>query len=183
MIRPEEVYKIGQIGKPHGVKGEMSFTFTDDVFDRVECDYIVCRIDGIFVPFYVEDYRFRSDTTALLKLEGIDTTDQTRAFTNVDVYFPKKYACRAEEEDERELTWNVFVGYTVTDTVHGLLGDIVEVDNSTVNTLFVVDREGEELLIPAQESFIVKMDNKKRKMLVTLPDGLLHLDLSDDGDH
>ena len=41
MIRQEEVYKIGKIGKPHGVKGELSFLFYDDVFDRTDSDYVV----------------------------------------------------------------------------------------------------------------------------------------------
>ena len=41
MIRQDEVYKIGQLGKPHGVKGEISFSFTTDVWDRVEADYLV----------------------------------------------------------------------------------------------------------------------------------------------
>ena len=36
MIRKEEVYKIGIFNKPHGIHGELSFTFTDDIFDRVE---------------------------------------------------------------------------------------------------------------------------------------------------
>ena len=39
MIRQEEVYKIGKIGKPHGVKGELTLFFDDDVFDRVDADY------------------------------------------------------------------------------------------------------------------------------------------------
>ena len=38
MIRKEEVYKIGRITKLHGIKGEVVLNFTDDVFDRVECD-------------------------------------------------------------------------------------------------------------------------------------------------
>ena len=54
MITREELIRIGRFNKPHGVKGELSFTFTDDVFDRTECSYIVCEIDGIFVPFFVE---------------------------------------------------------------------------------------------------------------------------------
>ena len=33
MIRKETVYRIGRIGKPHGVDGEVSFHFDDDVFD------------------------------------------------------------------------------------------------------------------------------------------------------
>jgi 16S rRNA processing protein RimM len=39
MIKKDEVFKIGIFNKPHGVKGEISFTFTDDIFDRVECEY------------------------------------------------------------------------------------------------------------------------------------------------
>ena len=42
MIRPEEVYKIGMFNKPHGIGGELQFTFTDDIFDRVEAEYVVC---------------------------------------------------------------------------------------------------------------------------------------------
>lgn len=64
MIRKEEVYKIGIFNKPHGIHGELSFTFTDDIFDRVEAEYLICLLDGIFVPFFIEEYRFRSDTTA-----------------------------------------------------------------------------------------------------------------------
>ena len=69
MIKKDEVFKIGIFNKPHGVKGELSFTFTDDIFDRVDCEYLICLLDGIFVPFFIEEYRFRSDTTALVKLK------------------------------------------------------------------------------------------------------------------
>ena len=63
MIRQEEVYKIGKIGKPHGVKGELTLFFDDDVFDRVDADYLVLLIDGILVPFYFEEWRFKSGET------------------------------------------------------------------------------------------------------------------------
>ena len=59
MIRRDEVYKIGKLGKPHGVKGEITFAITDDVFDRVDAEYLVLDIDGILVPFYLEEYRLR----------------------------------------------------------------------------------------------------------------------------
>lgn len=118
MIRKEEVFKIGIINKPHGVKGEVSFTFTDDIFDRVDCDYLILLLDGILVPFFIEEYRFRSDNAALVKFEGIDTAEKARSFTNVEVYFPKKYM---EEQDEIT-SWNFFVGFKVHDVHHGDLG-------------------------------------------------------------
>ena len=179
MIKKEEVYKIGLFNKPHGIHGELQFTFTDDIFDRVDCDYLVCLLDGIFVPFFIEEYRFRSDSTALVKLEGVDTAERARAFTNVEVYFPVKYA---EEVGDGELSWNFFVGFRMEDVRHGELGEVVEVDTTTVNTLFVVEQEdGEELLIPAQEEFIVEINQEKKLITVELPEGLLNLeDLEED---
>ena len=70
------------------------------------------------MPFFIEEYRFRSDTTALVKLEGVDTSEKARMFTNVEVYFPKKYV--GEEEDSDDIpTWNYFIGFKVEDVNHG----------------------------------------------------------------
>ena len=162
MIKKEEVYKIGLFTKPHGIHGELQFTFTDDIFDRVDCDYLVCLLDGIFVPFFMEEYRFRSDSTALVKLEGVDTAERARMFTNVEVYFP--------------VSWEFFVGFRMEDVHHGMLGEVVDVDTATVNTLFIVEREGEELLVPAQEEFIRGIDQQQKLITVELPEGLLNLD-------
>lgn len=174
MIKKEEIFKIGVFNKPHGIHGELSFSFTDDIFDRVECDYLICMMDGILVPFFIEEYRFRSDSTALVKLEDVDSAEKARAFTNVEVFFPLKYV---GEENEGELSWNYFVGFHLSDVRHGGLGVVSDVDAATMNTLFVVDRpDGSELLLPACEEFIKELDHKKKKIVVDLPDGLLHLD-------
>ena len=85
MIRRDDVYKIGKLGKPHGVKGEITFAITDDVFDRVDADYLILDIDGILVPFYIEEYRFKNDENVLVKFEDIDTQEQVRAYTGCDV--------------------------------------------------------------------------------------------------
>ena len=170
MIRSDEVYKIGVFNKPHGIKGELQFTFTDDIFDRVDCDYLICLLDGILVPFFIEEYRFRSDTTALMKLEGVDSDRQARMFTNVEVFFPKKYL---DEDDNEVLTWQYFIGFRVLDKQHGDLGEITAVDDSTMNILFCIEKDGEELLLPAHEEFIRNIDKKKREILVQIPEGLL----------
>ena len=171
MIKREEVYKIGVLNKPHGIHGELQFTFTDDIFDRVEAEYLICMIDGILVPFFMEEYRFRSDTSALVKFEGIETAEQARAFTNVEVYFPIKHV--TDDSGTGELTWNFFVGFRVEDLCHGELGEVAEVDDSTANTLFVVEGKSGELLLPACEEFIVGVDREHRVLTMNLPQGLL----------
>lgn len=170
MIKKEEVFKIGIINKPHGVKGEVTFTFTDDVFDRVEdCDYLILLLDGIFVPFFIEEYRFRSDNAAIVKFEDVDTAEKARMFTNVEVYFPVKYM---DEQDEIT-SWNYFIGFEVEDVNHGNLGQIVDIDDATMNVLFIIEKDGEEILLPAHEEFIVDLDRKKKYMKVNIPEGLI----------
>ena len=111
----------------------------------------------------------------MVKLEDIDAAGQARKFTNDDVYFPTKVA--AEDEDDGELTWAFFVRCRMEDAQQGLLGTIIEVDESTINTLFVVERlDGEELLVPAQEEFLLGIDQENRVVTVELPQGLLDLE-------
>ncbi|MDO4184874.1 MAG: ribosome maturation factor RimM [Bacteroidales bacterium] len=175
MIREDEVYLAGVLNKPHGTKGELQFTIADDAFmadDEEELDFIFCRLDGILVPFYVEEYRFRSDTTMLLKLEGIDTEADARRLTGVEVYAKQDERTPAEDEP---LTWSFFRGCTVEDVQAGNLGKITLVDNSTLNTLFIIKQGDKELMVPAQEDFIVSIDRAKRHIVMNLPTGLLTL--------
>lgn len=174
MIRPEEVYRIGKIGKPHGVNGEVSFMFDDDVFDRVEADYLVLLVDGILVPFFFEEYRFKSNETALVKFCDIDTKEQAQELTGRDVYFARSLA----ESDESAMTLHSVTGFTLTDITDGdkLIGTITHVDDSTVNILFNVRTpEGRDILIPASEDFIKDINTERRDIKVCLPEGLLDL--------
>ncbi len=169
MIREDEVYKIGRLGKVHGIKGEISFLFDDDVFDRVENDYLILSIDNILVPFFIEEYRLKSDTNALMKFEGIDTQERARELTGCDVYFPYHLS----DEEDGILTWNRLSGFTIIDTTTGIaIGKIASIDDSTLNILFELE-DGK--LIPASEELITDIDKKKKTITIDLPEGILEL--------
>ena len=136
MIKKEEVYKIGRLGKVHGIRGEVSFLFDDDVFDRVEADYLVLDIDGILVPFFMEEYRFKSDANALVKFDGIDTVERAKELTGCDVYFPRELS----DDDNGHISWAEIVGYLLVDAeTKTVAGTIATVDDSTMNTLFELE--------------------------------------------
>lgn len=172
MIRREEVVKIGQFNKPHGVNGELGFTFTDDVFDRGESPYIICEVDGIFVPFFIEEYRFRSENSALMKLEDVDTEEEARSFVNRVVYYPKSFYI---DEETEVAPGDYFIGFKVIDEEYGELGVIESVDDSTANILFVVEYQGRELLIPANDDFVTALDEKHKIIRMNIPEGLLDM--------
>lgn len=173
MIKTEDVFKIGQFAKPHGIKGEISLVTNSDVFDDAEDPYIVCEMDGILVPFFVEEYRYKTDTVTLLKLENVDSEQAAREFVNKEVYYPLD----AVDADDLvgDMTWDSFIGYSVVDEIHGELGTITDVDETTINVLLQIDHNGKELLLPAVEELILSADHENKRLAVSLPEGLLDL--------
>ncbi len=199
MISDHDVYKIGSLTRTHGVRGELAFQFTDDVWDRVEADYLFLRLEGLLVPFFLEEWRFRSDDVALLKFEDIDSADAAQRLVGVSVYFPKDLT--PDDLDEEELTWQHFTGFevwqvptsdanpvppsrllgTVTSDANPippsrLLGTVTSVLDQTANILLVVTTpDDHELLIPGHEDFILEADHRQRRLLVSVPEELLNL--------
>jgi 16S rRNA processing protein RimM len=164
------VYKIGVIGKAHGIKGELSIQIDDDIFDRVDAEYLVLKLDGIFVPFFMEEYRFKSDSVVLVKFEGVDSQERARELTGVDVYFPRELA---EQDEEAELSYSALVGYTLIDNNSGKsVGTIAYVDEQTINIMFELE---DGRLIPASEELIVDVDQKNRTITLDIPEGILDL--------
>ena len=170
MIKEDDVYRIGQITRTHGVKGEVSCTFTDDVWDRADADYVFLLIDGCFIPFFFEEWRFRSDTVCLFKFRDIDSVERAEELCGCEVWFPKELTPEeAGENAFSEVSPQRFTGYTLeADGVE--VGRIARVDTATVNTLFELE---DGRLIPAAEPFIQDIDPQARRIRMTLPEGLL----------
>lgn len=174
MINYEDVYKIGRITKTHGLKGEVVFEFDDDIFDRTDSDYLICEVDGILVPFFIEEYRFRSDSSALMKFEDIDSPEKACQILNSDVYFERRFTVSSDEEeagDGEDFSLYYFVGFSII-SEGKIVGTIEAVDDSTQNWLFILDNG---TYIPANGDFILDIDQQNHTITMDLPKGLLEL--------
>ena len=139
------------------------------MFDRVDADYLILEIDGILVPFFIEEYRFKTDSNALMKFDGIDTQERARELTGCDVWFPRALA----ESDEDGISWAAIVGFDIIESESGkTVGRIASVDDSTINILFCLE---DGRLIPASEELIIAIDQQARTITMQLPEGLLNL--------
>ncbi|MBQ0074702.1 MAG: 16S rRNA processing protein RimM [Prevotella sp.] len=167
----DTLYKIGKLGKSHGIKGEITMQVDDDVFDRVEAEYLFLELDGIMVPFFMEEYRFKSDETALVKFEGVDTQERARELTGTEVYFPRELA--AEDAEDGEISYAMLVGFTLINDADGKeVGEIAFIDEQTINIMFELT---DGRLIPASEELITDIDTEKQTITLDIPEGILDL--------
>ncbi len=169
MIRLEEIAPVGVFGKTHGIKGEINLELNID-FDLEDTPYIIVDIDGIFVPFFIDDYRYKSDTVALVLFEDIYTEERVRPFFGKKAYV-KKEALDDGEDDEMSI--NYYVGFTMLTPQRQVIGQIVEIDDTTANVLFVLDNDA---LVPVGAVEVLDLDPDKHTMIVEVPEGLLEIE-------
>ncbi|MBP3725684.1 MAG: 16S rRNA processing protein RimM [Bacteroidaceae bacterium] len=173
MITFDDLYKIGRVGKPHGVHGEVQLLVDDDVFDRTDTPYIFIEVDGLPVPFFFESYRFRGSQSALAVFEGIDSEQAARRLTGSTLWFERRLA----DADADDTALPALVGYTITDEQQQqTVGTIVAINDTTINVLFEVETpDHRQLLIPVAEEWITDIDTDRRTVSMHLPEGLTDL--------
>jgi 16S rRNA processing protein RimM len=172
MLHKDNLIEIGKVIKPHGIQGEMSFTYTADIFEVDDLPFFVFEIDGILVPFKVSEYRIRTDSTGFLTLEGIESEDEARAFDGLAIYVNQSVLAT---DEHLNLSLEYFVGFQLTDVLQGKVGVITDIDRSTANVLYVVEKEDSELLIPVADDYIREINHDLKEIVVKLPEGLLDL--------
>ena len=102
--------------------------------------FVFVKRDGLFVPF-------RSEQIA-------------------DLVGEEGYVLRSDVQDEGDgtLTWQDLVGFEIEDDGR-VVGKIAQVDESTINTLAILE---DERMIPLHEDFIVEIDEDARILRVNL---------------
>ena len=177
MITELQLIEVGYITKLHGLKGEMLARITDNVINEVEhCPYLVCEMDGIYVPFFLESLRIRSTESALLKFEDIDSTEKAEPFCGLKLYFDRKCFTPEEQEQYDHKTEEDYdlIGYKIIDKILGPIGEIKDINDLTENVLFILERNGDEIMIPAADDLILDIDDENETILMDLPKGLIN---------
>ena len=180
MINSEDVYQIGKFQRTHALKGELNMISQIQPDYFIEGNPLIIEYDGILVPFYVENVRPKGSTSYLVKLSGVDSEEQGSSFVNKEIFILKHDAEKLIQQQIIES--HPFINYKIIDSKTGEeIGLIKDVEDSTVNTLFIVETPGgEEIMIPASQDFIVEIKENDKIIRMVLPEGLLKINLSND---
>lgn len=119
MIEEKNLFEIGKLLKPHGVKGEITVLFKKPEYADIDTKYYFLFLDGMYVPFFIEEFMFNSDVTARIKFQGFNSVEQASSYANIAVFVPNDFIDALEPvEDVFDSEWNHFIGYTIVDETH-----------------------------------------------------------------
>lgn len=166
-----EYTKIGQLLKPVGTQGEIKVNIDDKFWDDfVENDHFFIKINGCFVPYFIEDIKEKNHL--LLKIEEVDTPEQANDFNLKEMYL------RAKDIQSKSGTdYNTFTGlehYVIFDgkTQIGTIQSIEEYPQQIMAHVLV---ENKTLLIPIVDDLIDNIDHDTKTIIMQLPEGLVDI--------
>ena len=168
MIQESDLTRIGKVVKTHGVNGEVKLSLEGG--DANAYEYLICRVDGLFVPFYIEQGGHRSANGNIVKFEGIDSVADAGKLCGADVFIDGE---SAEDAGDDELPYDFFIGYSIFND-DKIVGTIEYIDSRTANVLAEVDTpDGGHVQIPFHPDFVLGINRKKKRIDMQLPEGLV----------
>lgn len=167
-----EYFKIGKLVAAFGLAGELILKHNlgkKTSLKGLKAIFIEERKES-FIPWFVESTRIKNEEEIYISLEGVGTREAALKLTQKEVWLPdedfKKFAASSSPIN--------LLGYEVVED-NNALGKILEVIEQPHQLLCRIDVKGKEALIPLHEETIVKIDKKKRQVIVELPPGLLEI--------
>lgn len=162
----------GFIKKVHGIQGELIIIFENGMEDAIEePEFMFIEIEGLPVPFFVDDITWRSDGSANFKLKYVDSKEKAQEYIGCKIAF---------ENINLDLENVVFdpnhlIGFMLVDQQIGALGKIEGINDFGGNIVFSINYKGNEVLIPFDDDLLISFDQENTTIVMNCPDGLLDL--------
>ena len=163
---------IGKLVATFGLKGELILRHSlgkKTALKGLETIFIETIKDEM-LPYFIEFAKVKSGEEIYLKLEGIATKEAAQKIVQKQVWL-------TEEEFHKHAGKSApisLLGFHIVDQGNDL-GEILEVIEQPHQLLCKILHNNKEALIPVHEASLEKIDKKNRKVLVSLPEGLLDL--------
>jgi len=167
-----EYFKIGKFVAVHGLTGEL--VLKHDLGKKTSLKglqhiFIEDRKNS-FLPWFIESTKIKNEEEIYLKLEGINTREQAQKMARKEIWVTqddvKKFAAKSSAINL--LDYEIIEGKKI-------LGKILEVIEQPHQMLCRIEINEKEVLIPLNENTIVRVDHKKKQVIVNLPEGLLKI--------
>lgn len=165
---------LGQILKSHGKKGELIIRSDQDLPENIDkMESLFIEIHEKVVPFFIDGFIRKTSTTAILKLEDVDTLEEANQLTGLNWHLPSGQADKESTGISRDL--NQLTGFTLVDQNDQEIGIVEGVNDTTSNILLEVNYHGSLVDIPVHQETIYFIDPQKHIIKLEIPEGLLDI--------
>jgi len=166
----KNLFPIGRVVKPHGVKGKMKVKyFGDDLHRFFSYHEIFIEDEKSGLESYEILEVIPQPPRLILRLKGIEKIEEIEPLIGKNILIEKE---ALPELEEGEYYWIDLVGIEVETREGKKIGKVREIFSTGAHDVYVVEGKRGEIFLPAIEDVIQSIDLKKRVMKVVRMEGL-----------
>lgn len=171
-MKKEDCFHLGYISKIHGFKGEVILISEEEIpLQLSETESVFIEINGQLIPFFFESIQ-QSNTSAIVKFIDISNDVQARTLLKTDVFM---LSSLLPEKKSENLSPASLKGFTVIDDTQGEIGVVNNILEMPQQLILEISNGSKNILIPANEDIINKIDQKLKIIFINAPEGLINL--------
>ncbi len=172
-MHKEDCFYLGKVVSKYSFKGEVLVKLDTDepeIYENMESVFV--QIGQNLVPFFIDNSRLHK--SSLLRIDFEEVKDEVAAdrIMGAELYLP---LTMLPELSGNKFYFHEVIGFNVSDEIHGAIGTIHSINDSSSQVLFEVKKDGKELLIPVSDDIILKVDRAAKTIYVRTPEGLVDL--------
>ena len=162
---------LGRISKVHGFEGAVTVKLEKTFIENIpDMESVFLEIEGKPVPFFIEESDYSGGDILRLIFTGYNTFEKVNEFTGCKIFLT------TGESNNNGTDIKTFNNYKICLADNSLVGIIREIiENPGQWLLQILTPAGKELLIPFHEDFIRSVDNRKKIIIMDLPEGMLDI--------
>jgi 16S rRNA processing protein RimM len=162
---------LGRISKVHGFEGTVTVKLEKTFIEKIpDMESVFLEIEGKPVPFFIIESEYPRGDILRLKFLGYNTFESVNEFSGCRVFLT------SEGKEKKRADVKTFHNYSVFLPGASHIGTISEIiENPGQWLLKIITPAGKELLIPFHEDLISSIDNRKKTIVMDLPEGLTDL--------
>ena len=168
----QDYYLLGKIFRTHGVKGDvLIFLDVDDPSRYKKMKSIFLEMNDELKEYAIAKVNVSvGEKNAIIHLQGVDDMNAAELILKTNLYQPLSMLPKLKGN---AFYFHELIGFGVTDTLLGELGVITNVHDMPQHPVGAMLYKEKEVLFPLSDETLVKIDRENKKIIVTLPDGLL----------
>ncbi len=165
----EQYLQVGVIANTHGIAGEVKvYPTTDDIKRFKKLKTVILEPETDYMELHITQVKFVKNMV-VLRFEEFNNINQVQKFRNKGLYVSREHAVKLQKD---EYFIADLIGIQVFSTEQEDLGVLKDVIRTGANDVYVIEKDGIELLVPAIKQCIKEVDMENRIMTVFLLPGL-----------
>ncbi len=167
----EKCCEFGTVLKTHGVKGEVIVKTAFQLPDKFKIPgSIFFEIEGLLVPFFIEEFVLQNEEIVQLKLFDINNKTAAQRFIDCKV-FVEEFVFNSKRTTDPSSV----IGFELLDQEGELMGKVTGMMDIPGNLLLTVSDGKNQVLVPFNEYVLISVDKRRKRIVLNIPPGLREL--------